>query len=113
MITRSTVEAFDPIDDVELRPRTRLITDPMDPFDFKSLEEALHRGIVPAVGSPAHRLNHFVVFDQFVVTDAGVLAAAVGMVVSVGNKVLVRVVYERKTDRHTLQKASRVPEANA
>ena len=79
MNTFSIVEAFDPIDDVELRLRTRPIAGSMDAFDFKSLEEALHCGIVPAVGSPAHRLNHFIVSDQFAVTDAGVLAAAVGM----------------------------------
>ena len=77
--TSVVIKAFDPIDDVELRLSSRLITDPMDAFDFKSLEEALHCGIVPAVGSPAHRLNHFIVSDQFAVTDAGVLAAAVGM----------------------------------
>src|SRR4030095_5300798 len=79
METLSVVEALDPVDNIESGLRTRWIPDAMEAFDLQSLEEALHRGVVPAVGSPAHRLNHLVILDQFSVRRARVLATAVGM----------------------------------
>jgi len=75
----SIVEAFDPIDDIELRLSPGFITGSIDAFDFQGLEKALHRCIVPAVPSPAHRLNHEVVLDQSPVRRAGVLTATVGV----------------------------------
>ena len=73
------VEAFDPVDDIEFGLGARFVANPMDAFNFQSLEEAFDGGVVPAVGSPAHRLNHLVVLDQFSVIGAGVLATPIGM----------------------------------
>ena len=71
------VEAFDPVDDIEFGLSARFVANPMDAFNFQSLEEAFDGGVVPAIGSPAHRLNHLVVLDQFSVIGAGVLATPI------------------------------------
>jgi hypothetical protein len=52
------VEAFDPANDVEPSLGAGFVAELIDAFDFQRLEEALHRGIVPAVGLAAHRLQH-------------------------------------------------------
>ena len=73
------VETFDPVDDVELSERTGVVAAQMNALNLQRLEEALHRRVVPATSSPAHRLNHLVVFDQLSVTGARILAASVRM----------------------------------
>jgi hypothetical protein len=49
------------------------------PFALQAAEEALNRGIVPAVSLATHAADHAVLFQQFLVVMAGVLAAAIGM----------------------------------
>src|SRR4051812_9296737 len=51
----------------------------MGVLDLQRLEEALHRCVVPAVCSSAHRLNHPAIFDQLSMAVTGILAAAVRM----------------------------------
>jgi hypothetical protein len=67
------VEAFDPVNDVEAGLGTGFVPELIDAFDLQRLEEALHRGIVPAVGPAAHRLQHSEILDQSSVAITRVL----------------------------------------
>ncbi len=48
------VIALDPIDDIQACVGTRFVVSLVDSFDLQRLEEALHRGVIPSVGTAAH-----------------------------------------------------------
>ncbi len=73
------VELFDPVDQIEPALCTGCVMPAMHPFDFKRLEEAFHRGVIPAIGASTHVLHHPVLIDQFAMLITRVLNAAIGM----------------------------------
>src|SRR5580700_970437 len=62
----------------------------MDEFGFERVEEALHRGIVVAVGLAAHRGPEAGRLHQLAILRRGILNAAVGMVDQAGARPLRR-----------------------
>ena len=56
--TGSIVEALDEGEDVALGVGAGRVVVMMDELGFQTVEEALHRGIVVAIGFAAHRCDH-------------------------------------------------------
>ena len=52
----------------------------IDEFCFQRVKEALHRGIIIAVGLAAHRGSEAGGLDHFAIVCRGILNAAIGMV---------------------------------
>ena len=72
---REIVEAFDVVEDVGTRIVPGTVRLPMAPFDLQGGEEALHDGIVVAVGGAAHAGLNGPALEHGLVDGAGVLAA--------------------------------------
>jgi len=73
------IEALDVIEHVGFGLVSRAIRLVRRPFGLERGEEALHRGIVPAVAGSAHATGHAVVSQQPLEGRTGVLAAPIGM----------------------------------
>src|SRR5690349_9525861 len=66
---------FDPVHDIEPCLRPGFVTGLVDAFDLERLEEALHRRVIPGVGSPAHGDRHAPGGSQLPVSSTGILTA--------------------------------------
>lgn len=73
------VIALDPIDDIQAGLGTRFVVVLIDSLDLQCLEEALHRRVVPGVGTTAHRHAYLERGGQFPVRATGILGAAIGV----------------------------------
>ena len=73
MPSRGIVEALDVIEHVGFGLVSRAVHLARRPFDLERGEEALHRGIVPDVGHPAHATGHAVVGQEPLEGLTGVL----------------------------------------
>lgn len=73
------VIALDPIDDIQAGVGTRFVVSLVDSFDLQRLEEALHRGVIPGVGTAAHRDVYLERGGQFPVRATGILGSTIGM----------------------------------
>ena len=73
------IEALDVIEHVGFGLVSRAVRLVRRPFGLERGEEALHRGIVPAVAGSAHATGHAVVSQQPLEGLTGVLAAPIGM----------------------------------
>ena len=74
MSSCGVVEAFDVIEDVGLGFVSGSVALSTGAFGLEAGEEALHRGVVPAVARPAHAAHHAVILQQRLKRFAGVLA---------------------------------------
>jgi transposase InsO family protein len=88
--TSSVVEAFDVGKDVTFGFLSCCILTVMDEFGFERVEEALHRGIVVAVGLATHRGLEAGGLRHLAVVRRGILNAAIGMVDQTGARPLRR-----------------------
>ena len=73
------VEAFDIIKHIRFCLVSRAISFVRRSFSFQREEEALHRGIVPAVAGLAHATGHAVVGQEPLKGLTGVLAPQIGV----------------------------------
>ena len=55
----AVVEALDPVDDVQAGLGPSVVAYLVGPIDLQCLEEALHRGVVPAFATPSHAAGDF------------------------------------------------------
>ena len=93
MTTGSIVESFDVGKNITFGFLPCCILAVMDEFCFQRVKEALHRGIVIAVGLAAHRGSEAGGLHHFAIVCRGILNAAIGMVDQAGARPLRR-------DRH-------------
>jgi hypothetical protein len=77
----AVVEDFDVIEQggVSLLARGKLISLPVDQFQFERAPEGFHDGVVVAVGFAAHGSNRLGQLQRRAILQAGVLNAAIGM----------------------------------
>ena len=80
MAASAIIKPFDVIKDIRSGLPSVFILLPMNLFDLQGAEEALHGGVVVAVPRAAHADLHAIVSQLELVSSAGVLAAAIGMV---------------------------------
>src|SRR5690625_3336046 len=79
MQSARVVETGDVIVDVGSRLPMVAVDRCPDPLALEAAEEALHRGIVPAVPTPAHALGDAVIRQERAKGGAGVLPALIGV----------------------------------
>src|SRR5579871_2838506 len=75
----AVVERLDVREDARLRLLPGGVPLVVDELPLQAGEEALHRGVVPAVGTAAHATGDAVLARELPVVVAGVLAAPVGV----------------------------------
>ena len=62
-----------PVNDIQASLGSRFVTCLVDALDLQGLKEALHRCIVPGIGTPTHRHRHAEGRGQLPVSPAGIL----------------------------------------
>ena len=80
MAPLAIVEDFDVVEDIGTGLSPRLPGRAPDEFPFQGREKAFHRGVVPAVGAPAHTALDAVFGELGPVGGAGILASPIGVV---------------------------------
>jgi len=75
----TVVERLDVVEGVGNRFCSRLVLGAMHPLILEAVEEALRRGVIPAVALPAHRTDHAVFLQPRLEGSACILASPVGM----------------------------------
>ena len=58
MLAPAVVERFDIVEQISLRSGLRTVAGAMHPLILQAVEEALRRGVVPAIPLAAHRADH-------------------------------------------------------
>lgn len=79
MSSPGIVEALNVIEHVRFGLVSRVVRLVRRPFGLERGEEALHRGIVPAVAGSAHATGHAVVGQESLEGRTGVLASSIGV----------------------------------